>query len=87
MNFESTREILADSLKTKEYSCKSFDCKSIHLQYQHSDLEQIKESAKHYATLLETTYNWAEVVIEFMKLPEEFRCEVWEVWQKLRFPD
>ncbi len=44
MNFESTREILADSLKTKEYSCKSFDCKSIHLQYQHSDLEQIKET-------------------------------------------
>ena len=87
MNFESTRELRADSLKTKEYSFQTWDCQSIYLQYQHSDLEQIKESAKQWATLLETTYNWAEVVIEFMKLPEEFRCEVWEVWQKLRFPE
>ncbi|MBD0304822.1 MAG: hypothetical protein ICV85_22485 [Tolypothrix sp. T3-bin4] len=87
MNFESTGEILTDSLNTKEYSFQTYQCESIYLKPQHSDLEQIKESVKHWATLLETTYNWAEVVIEFMKLPEEFRCEVWEVWQKIRFPD
>jgi len=87
MNSELTTKILADSLKNKEYSFQNCDFQSTYLQYQHPDLDQIKESAKQWATLLGTAYNWAEVVIEFMKLPEEFRCEVWEVWQKLQFPD
>jgi hypothetical protein len=86
MNSELTTEILVDALN-KEYSFQNCGCQGIYLQYQHSDLDQIKESAKQWATLLGTAYNWAEVVIEFMKLPEEFRCEVWEVWQKLQFPD
>jgi hypothetical protein len=47
MNFELTREILADSLKNKEYSFQNCDCESIYLPYQQSDLDQIKESAKH----------------------------------------
>ena len=87
MNSVLTTEILADSLKNKKYSFQNCDFQSTYLQYQQPDLDQIKESAKQWATWLGTAYNWAEVVIEFMKLPEEFRCEVWEVWQKLRFPE
>ena len=54
--------------------------------------EPSKQTAREWATKLQTAYNWAEVLTQVSKLRTDLRSQVWEFWQlsvygETDFPD
>jgi hypothetical protein len=50
------------------------------------------QTAKEWATKLQTAYNWAEVLTQVSQLGTDFRSQVWGFWQlsvfgETDFPD
>jgi hypothetical protein len=43
--------------------------------------ELSSQTAKEWATKLQTAYNWAEVLAQVSKLRADFRDQVWGFWQ------
>ena len=43
--------------------------------------EPSRQTAREWATKLQTAYNWAEVLTQVSKLRTDFRSQVWEFWQ------
>jgi hypothetical protein len=44
-------------------------------------LNQTDETAREWATKLQTAYNWAEVLMQLSQLKVDFKDEVWKLWQ------
>lgn len=54
--------------------------------------EPSSQTAKEWATKLQTAYNWAEVLTQVSQLGTDFRSQVWGFWQlsvfgETDFPD
>lgn len=43
--------------------------------------EPSRQTAREWATKLQTAYNWAEVLTQVSQLGTDFRSQVWEFWQ------
>ncbi len=88
MKFELTITRIAEPLKNNgEHYFQAVDSETVNLKYQHLTLDKSRESAKKWANWLDITHDWAEVLNELMQLPQDFRCEVWEIWHKGQFSE
>lgn len=43
--------------------------------------EHSRQTAREWATKLQTSHNWAEVMLQLSKLKADFRDQVWQIWQ------
>jgi|GEM_PF-4576337 hypothetical protein len=49
--------------------------------------ENLRQQAREWATKLQTTYDWAEILIQLSSFSTDFRNQVWFFWQLDVFGD